>query len=53
MYNLLIGGEAGQGIETTTAILEKLLKQSGYNVSFVRRQIYVQSTYRWSGWSGN
>jgi len=32
MYNLLIGGEAGQGIETTTAILEKLLKQSGYNV---------------------
>ena len=32
MYNLLIGGEAGQGIETTTAILEKLLKRSGYSV---------------------
>ena len=32
MYNLLIGGAAGQGIETTTAILEKLLKRSGYNV---------------------
>lgn len=32
MYNLLIGGAAGQGIETTAAILEKLLKTSGYNV---------------------
>ncbi len=32
MYNLLIGGAAGQGIETTVAILEKLLKRSGYNV---------------------
>jgi len=32
MYNLLIGGAAGQGIDTTVAILEKLLKQSGYNV---------------------
>ena len=32
MYNILIGGAAGQGIETTVAILEKLLKRSGYNV---------------------
>jgi len=32
MYNILIGGAAGQGIETTAAILEKLLKRSGYCV---------------------
>ena len=32
MYNILIGGAAGQGIDTTVAILEKLLKRSGYNV---------------------
>ena len=32
MYNLLIGGAAGQGVDTTVAILEKLLKRSGYNV---------------------
>lgn len=32
MYNILIGGAAGQGIETTAAILEKLLKKSGYFV---------------------
>lgn len=32
MYNLLIGGAAGQGIDTTVAILEKLLKCSGYYV---------------------
>ena len=36
MYNLLIGGAAGQGIDTTVAILEKLLKKSGYNVFTVR-----------------
>jgi 2-oxoglutarate ferredoxin oxidoreductase subunit alpha len=36
MYNLLIGGAAGQGIDTTVAILEKLLKRSGYNVLTVR-----------------
>ena len=36
MYNLLIGGAAGQGIETTAAILQKLLKKSGYNVFTVR-----------------
>jgi 2-oxoglutarate ferredoxin oxidoreductase subunit alpha len=32
LYNLLIGGAAGQGIDTTAAILEMLLKKSGYNV---------------------
>ena len=32
MYNILIGGKAGQGIDTTVGILEKLLKKSGYNV---------------------
>jgi 2-oxoglutarate ferredoxin oxidoreductase subunit alpha len=32
MYNVLIGGAAGQGIDTTAAILEKLLKKSGYSV---------------------
>lgn len=36
MYNLLFGGAAGQGIETTVAILEKQLKRSGYNVFTVR-----------------
>ncbi len=36
MYNILIGGAAGQGIETTVAILEKLLKRSGYYVFTVR-----------------
>jgi len=32
VYNLLIGGAAGQGIETTADILQKLLKRSGYSV---------------------
>ncbi|HPJ75368.1 MAG TPA: 2-oxoacid:acceptor oxidoreductase subunit alpha [Clostridia bacterium] len=32
MYNLLIGGAAGQGIDTTSAILEKILKRAGYSV---------------------
>jgi len=36
MYNLLIGGAAGQGIDTTAAILEKLLKRSGYCVFTMR-----------------
>lgn len=36
MYNILIGGAAGQGIETTVAILEKLLKRSGYYVFTIR-----------------
>ena len=36
MYNLLIGGAAGQGIETATAILEKILKRAGYSVFTAR-----------------
>ncbi|MBH1941151.1 2-oxoacid:acceptor oxidoreductase subunit alpha [Mobilitalea sibirica] len=36
MYNLLIGGAAGQGVETTVSILQKLLKKSGYYVFTVR-----------------
>ncbi len=36
MYNLLIGGAAGQGIDTTAAVLEKLLKRAGYSVLTVR-----------------
>ena len=32
MYNLLVGGAAGQGIETSVALLQKLLKNSGYYV---------------------
>jgi 2-oxoglutarate/2-oxoacid ferredoxin oxidoreductase subunit alpha len=32
MYNILIGGEAGQGIDTTSFILEKFFKKSGYYV---------------------
>ena len=36
MYNLLFGGAAGQGIETTAAVLQKLLKNSGYHVLTVR-----------------
>ncbi|MBK5254091.1 MAG: 2-oxoacid:acceptor oxidoreductase subunit alpha [Peptostreptococcaceae bacterium] len=32
MYNLLIGGAAGQGIETTATILRKALKKSGYHI---------------------
>lgn len=36
MYNLLVGGAAGQGIETTVAMLEKFLKKSGYFVYTIR-----------------
>ena len=36
MYNLLVGGAAGQGVDTTAAVLEKLLKRSGYSVLTVR-----------------
>jgi len=35
-WNLLIGGAAGQGIDTTSAIFEKLLKQAGYFVFTTR-----------------
>jgi 2-oxoglutarate ferredoxin oxidoreductase subunit alpha len=34
--NILIGGAAGQGIETTAAILEQLLKRAGYYVYTIR-----------------
>lgn len=34
--NVLIGGAAGQGIDTAAAILEKILKQAGYHVFTVR-----------------
>ncbi len=36
MYNILIGGAAGQGIDTTVDILEKLLKRSGYYIFTTR-----------------
>lgn len=36
MYNILIGGAAGQGIDTTVSILEKLLKRSGYYIFTTR-----------------
>lgn len=36
MYNILIGGAAGDGIETTAAVLEKTLKQLGYHVFAMR-----------------
>ena len=36
VYNILIGGAAGQGIDTTVDILEKLLKKSGYYVYTTR-----------------
>ncbi|MFT3985420.1 MAG: 2-oxoacid:acceptor oxidoreductase subunit alpha, partial [Lachnospiraceae bacterium] len=36
MYNLLIGGAAGQGVDTTAAILERWMKQSGFGVFTMR-----------------
>lgn len=36
MYNILLGGAAGDGIETMSALLEKLLKQSGFHVFTTR-----------------
>jgi len=36
MYNVLVGGAAGDGIETVVAVFEKSLKKSGYNVYSVR-----------------
>ncbi len=35
-YNILIGGAAGQGIETLSAIFEKLLKRWGFEVFTIR-----------------
>lgn len=32
MFNLLIGGAAGQGIETTGGVFEKYLKNNGFNI---------------------
>ena len=32
MYNILIGGAAGDGIETTAGVLEETLKKMGYHV---------------------
>lgn len=36
MYNILVGGAAGQGIDTTVANLEILLKKAGYYVFTIR-----------------
>lgn len=36
MYNVLVGGAAGQGVDTTVAVLERLLKQSGCAVFAMR-----------------
>lgn len=36
MYNILVGGAAGQGIDTTVANLEMLLKKAGYCVFTIR-----------------
>lgn len=35
-YNILIGGAAGQGVETVSAIFEKLLKRQGYEVFAIK-----------------
>lgn len=36
MYNLLVGGAAGDGIETMASVLEKTLKKSGCHVFSIR-----------------
>lgn len=36
MYNILLGGAAGDGIETMSMLLEKLLKKSGFYVFTIR-----------------
>ncbi|NLC26239.1 MAG: 2-oxoacid:acceptor oxidoreductase subunit alpha [Fastidiosipila sp.] len=38
MFNILLGGAAGQGIETTGAVIEMMLKANGFNV-FVTRDL--------------
>lgn len=35
-YNILIGGAAGQGVETVSAIYEKILKRQGYEVFAIK-----------------
>lgn len=32
IYNILIGGSAGQGMDTLSAVFEKILKKEGYNL---------------------
>ena len=36
MYNVLIGGAAGEGIDTVASVFERALKSSGYHVFTVR-----------------
>lgn len=36
MFNLLIGGAAGQGVETLAALLEKLLKRHGFEIFTIK-----------------
>ncbi len=36
IYNVLIGGAAGQGMETISGILEKILKRYGYHVFAIK-----------------
>ncbi len=36
MYNLLIGGAAGQGVDTVTGVLERLIKHAGCGVFTMR-----------------
>jgi 2-oxoglutarate ferredoxin oxidoreductase subunit alpha len=35
-YNLLIGGSAGEGMDTISSLLEKILKRSGYSIFSTR-----------------
>lgn len=35
-YNILIGGSAGQGIETVSAVLETIIKRQGFEVFTIR-----------------
>lgn len=35
-YNILIGGSAGQGIETLSSVFEKILKRQGFEVFTIR-----------------
>lgn len=35
-YNILIGGAAGQGMETITSIIEKALKRAGFEIFTIR-----------------
>src|SRR5690554_554037 len=35
-YNILIGGAAGQGVETLSSVFEKMLKRNGYKIYSIR-----------------